>query len=83
MGANIDKLPLTKSVLLYLFFRKNLPKYKNKAVMLAICCPIKTGLKVANSENNPDCCKEGQECVVRKLKTDGNWLASGIPILSH
>ena len=81
VDARRGKLPLTKSVMQYLFHRKNLPKFKYKSVKLAICCPMKTGLKTASCDTNPDC-KEGEECVVRKIKTDGSWHSSGIAILS-
>jgi hypothetical protein len=81
LDAGRGKLPLTKSVLQYLFYRKNLPKFKYKSPMLAISCPMKTGEKISFCENNPDC-KENEECVVRKVKSDGHWLASGIPIIS-
>ena len=81
IGKQAGKLPLTKEVLQYLFYRKNLPICKYKSAVLAISCPMKTGGKVANCENYP-ACQFPAECVVRKVKSDGNWLASGIPIVN-
>ena len=69
------KLPLTKDVLRYLFYRKNLPENKFKPVGQSICCPLLTGSRDASCET--DC-----HCVVWKVKTAGNWIASGIPIIS-
>ena len=74
------KLPKTADVLRYFFYRKNLPQFKFKPVNNVICCPMKSGLKVANCEGNPDC-EVNSECVVRKVKVDGNWEASGLPII--
>ena len=81
VDSKIGKLPLTKSVMKYLFFRKNLPNFKYKSVKLAICCPMNRTENRSNCDNNPDC-KENEECVVKKVNTDGNWIASGIPIIS-
>ena len=69
------KLPLTKDVLRYFFYRKNLPENKFKPVGQSICCPLLTGSRAASCET--DC-----QCVVWKVKTAGNWIASGIPIIS-
>ena len=71
------KLPLTRDVLKYFFFRKNLPENKFGPVGQSICCPLLRCKKVASCESQPDC-----QCVVRKIKTDGNWISSGIPIIS-
>ena len=79
--AKLGKLPKTRAVLQYLFHRKNLPKFKFQEVGLAICCPFQAGTLNPNCENNPDC-QAPHECLVRKVKTDGNWLASGLPIVS-
>ena len=46
----------------------------------AICCPLKSGTTGANCDDNPNC-KESSECVVRKVKNDGNWVKAGIPII--
>ena len=83
--AKIGKLPTTRSVLQYFFFRKNLAKFKFKPVGPAICCPFKSHTFVPDCENGClDISDAGQvpECLVRKLKTDGNWLASGIRLIS-
>ena len=83
--AKIGKLPTTRSVLQYFFFRKNLAKFKFKPVGPAICCPFKSHTFVPDCENGClDISDAGQVpgCLVRKLKTDGNWLASGIRLIS-
>ena len=78
--ARQGKLPLTRDVLKYLFHRKGLPEFKSKPVEQAICCPFKSGTNVANCDDNTNC-KESSECVVRKVKNDGNWVIAGIPII--
>ena len=41
--ARQGKLPLTKDVMKYFLYRKNMPEFKFKPVNLAICCPLKSG----------------------------------------
>ena len=79
--VQVGKLPTTRSVLKYIFFRKRLPSFKFQPIGSVLCCPFITGTLTPNCEENPGC-KPGMECVVKKLKTEGNWLASGIPIVS-
>ena len=64
-----------------MFNRKNSPKNKFKPIGPVICCPLKAGTHVANCEENPDC-ENTTQCVVRKVKEEGNWIASGIEIIS-
>ena len=75
------RLPWTREVVKYLFYRKNLKTFKYKPVKNAICCPLKSGDMKANCEENPDC-SFPNECVVWKVKTDARWLETGIPIIS-
>ena len=63
----------------YFCFRKNLPEFKFKPVASAMCCPFKSGSNDANCEENP-MCKE-YACVVSRVKTEGNWIRAGIPVL--
>jgi hypothetical protein len=79
--ARQGKLPLTCDVMKYFMHRKNLAEFKFRPVDSVICCPFKSGTVIANCEENPNC-KESSECVVNKVKTDGNWLLSGIPIIA-
>ena len=79
--ARSGKLPLTRHIMQYLLYRKNLPEFKFKPVAGVICCPLKTQSLESSCEVNPNC-KSGNECLVWKVKNDGRWLESGIPILS-
>ena len=79
--ARSGKLPCTRAVLQYFFYRKNLPNFKFKPVGNSICCSLKHNTTSAACEDNADCTSP-YECVVRKVKTDGRWLESGIPIMS-
>ena len=79
--ARQGKLPLTRSVLQYFFHRKNLPEFKSKTLDQIICCNLSRSNFIADCENNPNC-KDSSECVVKKVKNDGNWLKAGIPIIS-
>ena len=79
--ARQGKLPLTKDVMKYFLYRKNMPEYKFKPVDLAICCPLKSGTKVSKCNDSPNC-NSSTKCVVRKVKEEGNWICSGIPIMS-
>ena len=73
--ARQGKLPLTKNVLQYLFHLKNLPENKFKSVSKLVCCPMKTGTRVAS-------CEENCICVVNRVKNEGNWVASGLPMVT-
>ena len=79
--ARNGKLPQTREVMQYLFHRKNLKQFKFKTVGDAICCPLRSGQIKAKCEENPGC-SYPNECVVRKVKHDGRWLETGIPIIS-
>ena len=79
--ARNGNLPLTREVMKYLFHRKNLRQFKFKAVRDAICCPLRSGQIKAKCEENLEC-SYPNECVVRKVKHDGRWLETGIPIIS-
>ena len=74
------KLPLTKDVMKYFLFRKGLPEFKFKSVELAINCPLKSGSIQSNCKENPKCL--GSQCVVSKVKEEGNWIRAGLPIMS-
>ena len=78
--ARQGKLPTTRDVMKYFFYRKNLAEFKFKPVDSVICCPFKSGTVVSNCEVNL-LCKDSSECVVSKLKDEGNWILSGIPII--
>ena len=79
--ARSGKLPCTREVLQYFFYRKNTPNFKYKPVSGAICCPLKTGTISSSCGDNPHC-SPSSECVVWKLKHEGRWIESGIPIMS-
>ena len=79
--ANQGKLPLTCDVLKYIFYSKSLPEFKSKPLHQIIFCPFKSCINVANCDENPNC-KDSSECVVRKVKNEGNWVASGIPMIA-
>ena len=78
--ARQGKLPLTLDVMRYFFHRKNLPVFKFKPVDSAISCPFKAHKHIASCDDNP-ICRDSSECVVSKVKGEGNWLLSGIPIM--
>ena len=83
--ARQGKLPDTRDVLKYFFYRKKLPDFKFKPVGSAICCRFKSGTGFTNCEDNPKCreCSECVGCVVRKVKVEGNWQIAGISIISE
>ena len=60
--------------------QKKLTDFKFKPVDSVICCPFKSGKVVSNCEVSLKC-KDSSECVFTKLKDDGNWILSGIPII--
>ena len=74
------KLPITKDVMKYFLFRKGLPEFKFKSVELAINCPLKSCSIQSNCKENPKCL--GSQCVVSKVKEEGNWIRAGLPIMS-
>ena len=78
--ARQGKLPTTRDVMKYFFYRKSLADFKFKPVDSAICCQFKSGTVVSNCEVNL-MCKDSSKCVVPKLKDDGNRIISGIPIV--
>ena len=78
--ARQAKLPLTRDVMKYFFHRKNLPEFRSKPADKVICCPFKAGTTTANCDTNPSC-NESSECIIKKVKNDGNWIKAGIPII--
>ena len=63
------KLPLLRSVMQYLFHRKNIPKFKFKPISPIICCALKTGSAEAKCEDSQDCSGEEQS-VVNRVKDE-------------
>ena len=79
--ARQGKLPLTKDVMKYFFYRKNMPEFKFKPVNLAICCPLKSGTQYSKCSDASQC-NGSTQCIVKKVKEEGNWICSGIPMMS-
>ena len=65
----------------YFLYRKNLPEFKYKSVYQAICCPLESGTNYSNC-NESFQCSGSIQCIVKKVKEEGNWISSGIPIMS-
>ena len=61
--ARSGKLPCTREVLQYFFYRKNTPNFKYKPVSGAICCPLKIGTTSSSCGNNLQF-SPSSECVV-------------------
>ena len=62
-------------------YRKFLPELKLGSPASAVCCPLRTGTKDAQCQD-PGGCSSSVKCVVYKVKTEGHWLESGLPIVS-
>ena len=79
------KLPLAADVMRYLLYRKQLPEFKISSTAAVICCPLKTGTQDARCLDPGGCCDPDQgavsKCVVAKLKYDGHWAESGLPVI--
>ena len=77
------KLLTGKSMMQYLMFRKNLPENKTATLASVVCCPMCSGTKVAKCQTeDSEGCEGVGLCVVASVKHDGNWVKSGIPLVS-
>ena len=83
ISSSTGKLPLGRDVLKYLPHLKNILDKKNIPVQEIICCPLMSGTREASCDTT-GCCSnsEGQKCVVAKMKKEGLWTISGLPILT-
>ena len=81
--TSYGKLPLTINILRYFMYRRSLPMFKLSSPSAVICCPLRTGTREAKCLEPGGCyTDEGVKCVVAKMKTEGYWLESGLPITS-
>ena len=83
-----NQLPTAKEVLLYLMYRKRLPAFSNKVpIRSVVSCPFMTGTFVAKCTEPGGCCADDgksdqTKCLIAALKLDGNWLKSGLKMMS-
>ena len=85
-GSGQGKLPLTQDVMKYLLHIKNLPENIRNPVKNVIICPLKKGKKDSICSEGLGCCLDDSEtknkCVIAKLKNEGHWTESGLPIIT-
>ena len=78
-----NKLLLTKDMMRYFMYRKNLPQFRGWTLASIVCCPLSTGTNTAKCQTQDATeCVGGGLCVVAGVKGEGNGLNSGIPLMS-
>ena len=82
-SSHTNQLPTAKEVLLYLYYIKRLPAFYKKPIRTVVSCPFITGTFTAKCTEPGGCCVDDQpKCLIAALKLDGNWLKSGLAMMT-
>ena len=71
-----------------MMYSKRLPAFSNKVpIRSVVSCPFMTGTFVARCTEPGGCCADDgksdqTKCLIAALKLDGNWLKSGLKMMS-